>query len=152
MLKILQNNVDRNSGDCMRAVIASLLELNIQEVPNFIEYNERCYTVLMQFLLDRNYHPCFIYKHNYRTEQLIEIANICGGINGYFFASVPSQTYEDGSHAVVVDKNLNVIHDPNPNQKCLKLKPEDVTMIMVVGDFIIPEHIKMRHEISNSNV
>lgn len=147
MKKVFQSKVSEVDGDCMRAVVASLLELDLNEVPNFIEYREASNFEMMKFFFDKKYHPCFIYKHNYTTEQLIEIANICGGVNGYFYASVPSQTYKDGGHAVVVDLNLNIVHDPNPNQKCLGLKPDDIEYILTVGDFLIPDHIKMKHEI-----
>jgi len=33
--------------------------------------------------------------------------------------SIKSKTFEESLHAVVVDKELNIIHDPNPNDICL---------------------------------
>ena len=147
MKKILQSIVDPGKGDCMRAVVASLLELDLYEVPNFIEFDSACNIHMMQFFMDRGYKASFIYNNNYTPEQMVEIAKICGGVNGFFYASVPSQTYEDGSHAVVVDSNLKVVHDPNPNQKCLGLKASDVYYFLTVGNFTIPENIKMRHEL-----
>lgn len=149
MKKIYQSTIDKGSGDCMRAVVASLYDLELLDVPNFIEFKENCHIHMMDFFIDKGHEPCYIYKHNYTTEQMIEIAKICGGINGYFYASVPSQTYEGGSHAVIVDSDLNIVHDPNPNQRCLSLTKDDVEIILVVGDFIIPDHIKMKHEILN---
>ena len=66
-----------------------------------------------------------------------EVALFDGGINGYFYASVDSQTFENGSHAVIVDTRLNIVHDPNPNGLALKLKPEDVQGIITVRDWHI---------------
>lgn len=34
----------------------------------------------------------------------------------------------------IVDIDLNIVHDPNPNQKALKLGPEDVVSVDTVKD------------------
>lgn len=62
-----------------------------------------------------------------------------GGINGFFFASVPSQTFKCVTHAVIINKDLKIVHDPNPNQLALKLKPEDIICIHLFNktDFYI---------------
>lgn len=39
---------------------------------------------------------------------------------------MPSQTFEDVSRAVVIDTDLNIAHDPNPNQRALNLTADDV--------------------------
>lgn len=148
MIKVFQNKVSEIDGDCMRAVVASLLEKNINDVPNFIEHREACYIKMDEHLMKLGYDPFFIYDHDYTTEQMIELAKLCGGVNGYFYASVPSQTYKDGSHAVVVDVNLNIVHDPNPNQKALSLKPSDVQYLLIMRDIKIPEHIKRKYEVN----
>lgn len=68
------------------------------------------------------------------TEHLKAIAEYDGGVNGLFLASVKSRTLA-GTHCIVVDKNLNVVHDPNPNQRCIGLPPEEILGIHVVTDF-----------------
>jgi hypothetical protein len=47
------------------------------------------------------------------------------GVDGFFYASVMSpKYYKDGvGHAVVCDKDLNIVHDPNPNNKGIKTYP-----------------------------
>ena len=39
MIKIDQQDVSSISGDCTRASVASVLELDIQAVPHFIKYD-----------------------------------------------------------------------------------------------------------------
>ena len=82
-------------------------------------------------------YPTTINKDKYDTDELIKIAHFDKGVNGYFYAGVHSQTFKDVSHAVIVDMDLNIVHDPNPNQKALLLKPEDITDILVMHDMII---------------
>ncbi len=140
--KIFQTIIDKDHGNCEQAVVASLLELSLEDVPNFIDHHkspDRTFDqTVIGFLRRKGYAatPIHKYRHN-NTERLKEIARYDGGINGYFHASVPSQTFTDVSHAVIVDMDLNIIHDPNPNQLALNLKPEDVESIIVVTDFII---------------
>lgn len=151
MKKVYQEIVCKDKGDCMRAAIASLFDLNLWEVPNFIKEaansegdNANANWLLIKWLSEKGYeHPTYINKiegHATRnTEYLKRVAKHDGGTNGYFYASVPSQTFEYVSHAVIVDLDLNIVHDPNPNQKALALKPEDVIDIMTFTDFLIRE-------------
>ena len=37
-------------------------------------------------------------------------------IKGYVIASVPSRTFKDVTHSVVVNLKGKVVHDPNPNK------------------------------------
>jgi hypothetical protein len=46
------------------------------------------------------------------------------GVGGYFYATVYSQLFYERdkgvynvTHAVIVDRNCNIVHDPNPNNK-----------------------------------
>lgn len=151
MKKVYQNIVCKDKGDCMRAAMASLFDLELWDVPNFINEaakgegdNANANWLLMKWLWKRGLeHATYINKvegHATRnTEYLKRVAKHDGGINGYFYASVPSQTFENVSHAVIVDVDLNIVHDPNPNQKALDLKPEDVIDIMTFTDFLVRE-------------
>lgn len=148
MKKVFQQIVDKGKGDCMRAAIASLFESELCEVPNFITFDDIEETSanfeLMKFMHNKGYDYAFIDQYyingkgqkveKYSLEFIKEIAKIDKGVNGYFYASVPSQTFTDVGHAVVVDVNLNIVHDPNPNQKALNLKPTDVKQILFCSD------------------
>lgn len=149
MKKVHQRRVEKGKGDCMQSAIASLFDLPYELVPDFISYHKQGSGELME---NANYLVELFYKskgYDYGvvsgdTSKMIEAAKHDGGIDGYFYASVPSQTLGKGiTHAVIVDSNLNIVHDPNPNEKCLNLKPKDVLSIVVVTDWYFDENGKI---------
>lgn len=136
MIQIYQQIIDKNHGDCMRAVIASLLELPLFEVPHFLEL-ENTYTELINFVSKKGYEfDSFLYNHlpwgekKYNTLQKLDpIKDI--GIKGFYFAGVYSpkyfnynipldKPYPHGTHAVVCDSKFNIVHDPNPGYQHMK--------------------------------
>ena len=139
MRKVYQTIIDKDKGNCMQAAVASLMDLDLDRVPDFISFGENWYKVWDDFWNDMGYTNALIQIHKGRhdTKLLKRVAKFDGGINGYFYAVVPSQTYLDKTHAVVVDSDLNIVHDPNPNGKALLLKPEDVISILTMTEFII---------------
>jgi len=137
MKKVYQTIVDKDHGNCMQAVVASLFELELDEVPNFIELGDNWMITMMKFFEDRGYDICTIYKQRHDTEELKRIAKFDGGINGYFYGVVNSKLFEGGTHAVVIDSDLNIVHDVNPSEVYLSCTPEDVVGVMVVNDMII---------------
>lgn len=139
MKKVFQSKVCSTDGDCCRAVIASLFDKELEEVPEFKPDHHQGYE-LMKFFDAQGYDYGYFNRrpegHTLQSGVLCptleEAAKYDGGVGGYFYGSVKSQTFEGGSHAVVVDINLNIVHDPNPNGFALKLKPEDVQGIITV--------------------
>lgn len=124
MKQVFQTIIDKGNGNCMQAAIASLLDLTLDEVPHFKEYGTEWADEMMSFLSDNGYefygtirngrHPQ--YKHHF-FDKMSEHK----GVNGLFFASVYSPAFYDANdetpttHAVIIDKNFNIVHDPNPN-------------------------------------
>ena len=138
MKKVYQTIVDRECGNCMQATIASLFELTLEEVPNFIELGDEWHWRMMEFFKEKGYTDiCTIYKNRHTTEQLRNIAKFDGGVNGYHYAVVNSKIFEGGTHALVVDSDLNIVHDVNPSETYLSCTPEDVIAVMVVHDMVI---------------
>jgi len=139
MKPIFQTIVDKDHGNCEQAVIASLLELELNDVPNFIEHQEKSwFTSVVGFLHSKGFDACCINRRrNESTEFLQRVARFDKGYKGCFYASVSSQTFKDVKHAVIVDENLKIIHDPNPNQKALLLTPDDIELIIVMNPMII---------------
>ena len=142
MKKVYQTIISIENGNCMQAALASLLELPLNKVPHFIETGDKKGTnpnyEMQKFLKNKGYSYCvWDIKHNGKKIHSMkftrEIMKVDGGINGFFFASVHSQTFKDVGHAVVVDMKLNVVHDPNPNGLSLKLKPKDIQNIIMNG-------------------
>ena len=142
MKPVYQKVIDKDNGDCMQAVMASLLELPLEEVPEFITFGRKWFSTLYEFVGKHD----FKYDgmvHNKKYQALFNMSADCfkkpkfhsstiiskkklykeNGINGFFFASVLSPKYADlknmETHAVICDKDYNIIHDPNPNYKNL---------------------------------
>ena len=139
MKKVFQTVVDSGKGNCMQAAIASLLELDLEDVPNFIEFvgKGQWLKTMHGFLNEKGYDAITVGKSKGQgTQWLKDLAKFDNGVNGYLYASVPSRTFENGTHAVIVDTDLRVVHDPNPNQKCLDIKPDEVISIMVMHDMV----------------
>ena len=139
--KVYQTRVSKDNGNCAQAVIASLFNLNLNDVPDFVENHhiKPMAAEIVKFHKERGFKAGYIYKNtnpNIITKTLLDITKNDEGINGYFYAVVKSKTFDNGLHAVVVDKNLNIIHDPNPNGKCLKLKPKDVVQVLITNIYL----------------
>lgn len=151
MKKVYQTIVDKEHGNCMQAAVASLFDLELSEVPNFIEHGENWYNVFDDFIRKYGYEPNYISGN---VNELHKIARLDNGVNGYFYGAVNSQTFEGITHSVIVDRYLNVVHDPNPNEKALFLKSDDVigmyTMhpirIDINGNRYTPKHYDLTHK------
>jgi len=116
MKPVYQSCIDPGRGDCQRAVIASLFDLELEQVPNFRLYPDRTwFNVYYYFLRGLGFEykgTCF--KNRFKYERDFQ------GIDGYFVACVPSKTFSEGiTHAVVINEKGMVAHDPNPNKRWL---------------------------------
>lgn len=134
MIKVFQTIVDKDRGNCMQAVIASIFELPLSDVPNFIELDDwiRPYK---KFFKDRGYDYGII--SNMPKDHIKKALKYDGGVNGYFYASVSSKTFDGVSHAVVIDSNLTVVHDPNPNGLWLGCVDTDIESVTITKNFYI---------------
>jgi hypothetical protein len=137
MRKVLQTIVgganSKVRGNCMQAAVASLFDLELNQVPNFIEFNKDWFDVFYKFFQDKGFYIS-PWKPKGEIERTKEILKHDGGVGGYFYAAVPSQTFKDSTHAVIIDCDMNIVHDPNPNQLALKLTPKDILEIDTVKD------------------
>jgi hypothetical protein len=125
------------SNNCMQAAVASLLNLELNEVPNFKDYGPSMMHEMIKFVMNKGYdyygslsNP--IQKisswHKYKNE-IIKVDNDfdrledCEGINEYFIASVYSIKHFDPlsdnitRHAVVIDKKFNIINPVGESYK-----------------------------------
>lgn len=133
MIPAYQLVTDPGKGDCIRACIASMLELPCSEVPNFMDdKNSEWFAQMWKFLQLHGYeytgHDKFPFEHVKKSE----------GINGYFMVSVPSINYaniktDDGkivTHAVVF-KGTEFAHDPSVG-KTKQWSIEDVRYFYII--------------------
>jgi hypothetical protein len=127
-------------GNCLQAAIASLLDMRLDDIPHFMSYgDDDWFKRYKEFLHESGYH----YErtlHNPRDigydgchKTWASIIKKLKGVNGYFLATVHSPTYftpelvcafeTTPTHAVIIDRDFNIVHDPNPNNKGIKEYP-----------------------------
>jgi hypothetical protein len=119
--RVFQTQVEQGEGDCMRACVATLFELDVQQVPHFTMFKEpaRWYDVFKSFIMDglgyewqgsrhAHYDRISIYDGFVDWSKLLFIDDMV-------LASVKSKTFKDTSHMVIMNKEGVVVHDPNPN-------------------------------------
>ena len=124
MKRVFQTTVCHKKGDCSRAAIASMFELDISQVPNFILFDEKTwFKVFFNFLKALGYE----YKGEMRKDHVFYEHDL---INDCIYAGVPSKTFEGTTHAVLINSAGRVIHDPNPNRLWLDVN------IKATGDLL----------------
>ena len=111
MKKIDQTCIDSGKGNCQQAVVASILGLDLSQVPNFILYaDNEWWNVYYYFMLSVGWQ----YEGQAKLTSRVLLEE--DSINGFFEAVVPSRTFEGKSHAVIINIRGMVVHDPNPNK------------------------------------
>ena len=137
MKKVFQTRVSKENGNCAQAVIASLFELRLEEVPDFVSNHhiKPMTAEIVKFLNCRGFKAGYVYSDNKYGKTILDVTSTDNGVDGYFYAVVRSKTFDNGLHAVVVDKNLNIVHDPNTNGECLVLEPKDVIQLLTTNIF-----------------
>jgi len=149
MIKVFQQRIEKGKGDCMQAAIASLFECTMEETPKFIEYSEGYFPPLYEFIKVRGYDlEGYLYPNTPIKELSFDELKNCQGVNGFFYASVYSPKFNpDGhnsgtTHAVIVDKEGKVVHDPNPNYQDFKYPVTEKTNSQGIIHIMLLEPIK----------
>ncbi len=130
MKPVNQRTVHAGRGDCMRAAIASLLEMELEQVPNLVLWKSGDWFQTLYYFFFAN--GWQYVDHNPRPKRLFKKYSI----NGYYDASVPSLTLPGRSHSVIVNLNGRVVHDPNPNKRWLNKNPLKTGKIKYVFHFV----------------
>lgn len=130
MIPVNQTNTIQNQGNCMSACIASILELECDDIPNFHLQNVDFHTAITRWLRDRSMNILSVYDDvmcKFFPPWMVG----CYGI-----ATVPSQNVE-GSHAIVVQYQKTddgylwvIVHDPREGNKPYEL--EDIISIDIL--------------------
>lgn len=108
--------LDSGRGDCRRACVASILNLEMEQVPHFrlysVEQEQELFYYFMYALgwVVEGYAP----YNPYNEQQKIDVKD---SIDGYFLAVVPSKNLAHSLHSVIIDVNGLVVHDPHPKKK-----------------------------------
>lgn len=137
------------NGDCIQAVFASLFEKELDEVPKFIELKEDWFQAILDFCNDQGYsYNATLYNNNLSNPEFTTLDEVkySEGIDGLFYAGVRSPKFwkeGGGTHAVIIDKDFNIVHDPNPLYKDIESYPDaDILGYNGIIDVAIIERIK----------
>ena len=134
MIPIDQTIVNKTKGNCIQAAVASMFELDMTQVPNFVLFGKGYWNILYYFIWSLGYRiGCRDIKHWAfdRTDL----------INGCIMASVKSKTYKHVTHAILVNSVGRVIHDPNP-----KKQYQDVN-VLETGELVQWTHMEKRYDV-----
>lgn len=133
MQKVYQKIIDPKIGDCFKCCVASLLELDYDDVPNFIE-SRSWFSDAVKFLKEKEYelsykwlfNPNFRYLENAKEccfedgeiqidkDSSILAAKTMEGVNGLFIATVYSSGFTSydapftALHSVICDRGLKI--------------------------------------------
>jgi hypothetical protein len=140
MTPVFQRVVDPKTGDCYRAAVATVLDASLDDVPADIG-NGFSYE---RYFHERGIHALHLENHRLRerpegytgsepwdVRKLVRYDYAAGAVA---VASVPSQRFPGGWHAIVVQfvvqpegwVRLECVHDPNPGNA-----PYDMTQTEV---------------------
>lgn len=120
MIPIMQTIIGNRNGDCLRAAIASVLELDILKVPHFVGICHGC---------EKSCHEERCYKWHYALQDFIEeqgfkmvgwtkdLSVLDGHLDNYPFGEffIIVYTPKDQEAHAIVSQGDRVIHDPNPS-------------------------------------
>jgi hypothetical protein len=98
---VYQTKFGAGEGNCLQAALASVLELDLEDVPNFAEYGNRFWPEVWKWLAERN----------------IVMLSINNNPLGYHLMTVKSPRIEGLNHALVC-LDGKPIHDPHPEGNC----------------------------------
>lgn len=122
MNRVFQDDVTLETGNCLQACIASLLNLDLKQVPSFKVLNPNKPVIpMLDFMSLRGY-------------SVVQVRNLHDATKDTLcLAAVPSERYKvrgsEGWHVVVgrIDRRGRVVllHDPNPDSTLKKGKKLD---------------------------
>ena len=118
MKEVMQKVFDPRKGDCVRACLASVFELPVDEVPNFWEQTQdptEFWGLINEWLMENFGVRKIFLRYSEKTADCLE-GVLC-------IASGTSPRHTPGGHAVVWRDGL--LHDPHPSGDGLLGDPED---------------------------
>lgn len=127
MMRVLQTKFGEAEGNCFPACVASVLELPLETIPNFIEQEKETgnhwFWLCNQWLEQLNLALVHLEIPDAKT-----LYNAKKWALGYHLAGVTSP--RNLKHSVVI-KNGKVVHDPHPDQDSLNAKIKDIQLFIV---------------------
>ena len=108
---VFTNEENTVHGNCLCACIASLLGIDINEVPEINEAGADWFRMLFKFMTEKGYEVGGTARN---LQHLIDIN--CQGVDGlYIGCGLSPRKHVKNGHAVLIDIKGNLIHDPHPS-------------------------------------
>lgn len=156
MTPVFQTIVSDTTGNCGQAVLATLFDLPLNAVPHLILLPDDVYWDAYLTFLRKMGYEYSNYAINPNRDDLPddvkrqyeyfngELPDF-GGVNGLFEATVISNYSTKErivTHAVICDKNFNIIHDPNPNYNRNYPRQDELGYNGIIGVTLIKKIVK----------
>lgn len=108
MKPVYQTVFGSPGGNCMQAAVASIFELPLEQVPNFVENGDEWVEALVSFCAKYNLRPVFL-----SLEKREPGTNI--GFSGGWWSVVTGKSPRGDYYHAVVAYNGSIVHDPHPD-------------------------------------
>lgn len=133
MKPVDQTRFGNPGGNCFQAALASILELSLDDVPDFCNQNweGNWASDLNDWLYDRGLFSLEIDLEHVDANWIDWTIANC-----YCLASVASATTEGATHAVVYYKG-RVIHDPHPSRAHMDSKPLTIDVFVALDPAMV---------------
>ena len=117
MKKVYQTIVNTTNGNCMQASVASILDLELDQVPKFVEMadDEWCLGIIDFMELHGFTYKGYCSDIYHDSFAMADLPNFTG-IDGYFLTSGKSPRFNCGHMTVYKleeDGSFNLAHDPH---------------------------------------
>lgn len=143
MIEVEQTNISPNKGNCLAACLASILEINLQDVPDMTGQKLTSQLKILNRWLVENF-GMYVF--------LVDAA-LKWKPYGYHLIGGNSATFGGDAGHVVVGYSGRMVFDPNPNKKGLGSILEYWVFVQAdPGDARRRNHCRMGHYKSNVSV
>ncbi len=102
MKSVFQTKNGKPDGNCFQAAVASVFELELDEVPDFYQSGSEWWDKYREWCMDRGYIPIYISQSDLHDESVLA---------GYYIMKVET---ERGLPHSVVGRGGQIVHDPFP--------------------------------------
>ena len=141
MIPVTQKIVSPVNGDCLRAAMASLFDVELEDAPDFQSASgahER--GKMIQTFVESQKGGKYRYLGqdiaNHESLMKLWLRNV----EGFAVAIVPSKNFEAVYHAVIMDMTGQVVHDPTPVEESSYVGVNIVAEQLLKAVYLIQEN------------
>lgn len=127
MIPVDQDKFGLPHGNCMAACVASVLELPLAEVPNFVDHGDQWWAKLVEFLASRGFAVVWCRREAYACDQIDLSPMIASG----HFLIVSGQSPRGDFLHCVIEHRGKLVHDPHPSRAGI-VNPERWHDVMII--------------------